>query len=102
MGTSQLGVDSMAVNRAETERMDIRDDAHRVLEQARKDDREATELLLTVKEYAAIFRRHPQTVYTAIRSGSLPYPVERPTGGSRVLIRVPADVVVRTAASHAA
>jgi hypothetical protein len=50
--------------------------------------------LLTVKEYAALFRRHPQTVYRCIYRGSLKFPVERPTGGG-VLIRVPSALVSR-------
>lgn len=53
----------------------------------------APEVLLTVKEYAALFRRHPQTIYTAIYHGKIPYPLERPIKSGRVLIRVPAAVV---------
>lgn len=52
-------------------------------------------VLVTVKEYAALFRRHPMTIRIAIRRGRFPYPVERPTGSSRILIRVPRDVVSR-------
>ena len=51
------------------------------------------EVLLTVKEYAALFRRHHQTVYTAIRTGRFKYPLERPTSGRCVLIRVPLATV---------
>ena len=54
---------------------------------------EQREELLTVKEYAALFRRHQQTIYTAIYQGRLPYPIERPSGRA-ILIRVPADIVV--------
>lgn len=53
-----------------------------------------SDVLLSVKEYAALFRRHPQTVYRAIYRGKLPYPIERPTSGY-VLIRVPRVVVER-------
>ena len=56
------------------------------------------EELLTVKEYAALFRRHYSSVYEAIRVGRLPYPVERPLGGS-ALIRVPSEIVKRLRAA---
>lgn len=56
------------------------------------DPRDA-EALLTVKEYAALFRRHQQTIYKAIYKGKLPYPLERATDGGRVLIRVPVSVI---------
>ena len=62
-------------------------------------DEPEREALLTVKEYAAIFRRHPQTVYAAIKRGSLPYAVERPTGSSRVLIRVPVTRIAKMASA---
>jgi len=58
-----------------------------------------TEELLTVKEYAAIFRRHPQTIYRAIYRGLLKHPVERTIDGGRVLIRVPSDLVARVRAA---
>ena len=61
------------------------------------DEREA---LLTVKEYALIFRRHPQTVYSAIRRGSMRFPVERPTGGG-LFIRVPVALLARVKADAA-
>lgn len=54
-----------------------------------------TDILLTVQEYAAIFRRNPSSVYTAIRKNRLPYPVERPTGTNYYLIRVPACKVAQ-------
>lgn len=38
------------------------------------------ERLLTVKEYAALFHLTEQAVYTAIRMGRFPHPVERPLG----------------------
>lgn len=59
---------------------------------------EDTDVLLTVKEYAALFRRHQSSVYEAIRTGRLPYPIERPLGGS-ALIRVPADLVAKLRAA---
>jgi hypothetical protein len=62
-------------------------------------DRPADELL-TVKEYAALFRRHPQTIYRAIYCARLRYPVERPTGGN-LLIRVPSALVERLRARAA-
>lgn len=43
---------------------------------------------LTVKEYAALVRRHPQTVYRAIYRGAMQDRIIRPTGGG-YLIRVP-------------
>ena len=46
------------------------------------------EILLTVKEYAYLFRRHQQTIYMAIRRGTLPFAVERPSGGY-YMIRLP-------------
>lgn len=52
------------------------------------------EALLTVKEYAALFRKHPHSVYRRIRSGAFTkYPIER--DGRSVLIRVPADLIAR-------
>lgn len=56
------------------------------------------EVLLTVKEYADIFRRHEQTIYRAIYRDKLPYPIERPSGG-RLLIRVPADTIKKLRAA---
>jgi excisionase family DNA binding protein len=44
---------------------------------------------LTVKEYAARFRLHVQTVYIAIRNGILPHQVVRI--GKSIRIIVPAD-----------
>jgi hypothetical protein len=58
----------MAVNRAETERMDIRDDAHRVLSQAQRADAEAEELL-TLKEFAYYFDRNYQALTQKARAG---------------------------------
>jgi hypothetical protein len=43
---------------------------------------------LTVKEFAALFRVHIQTVYTAIRYGRLRYPIRRLTPGGRIEIQV--------------
>lgn len=59
---------------------------------------ESQDVLLTVKEYAALFQRHEQTVYSAIRRDRLPYPIERPTGGG-FMIRVPREIVDRLRAA---
>lgn len=46
------------------------------------------EVLLTVKEYAALFRRHEQTIWRRIRQGTFTkFPIER--DGRNILIRVP-------------
>ena len=46
------------------------------------------EVLLTVKEYAALFRRHEQTIWRRIRRGTFKkFPIER--DGRNILIRVP-------------
>lgn len=52
------------------------------------------EILLTVKEYAQLFRRHHQTIYKAIQKGTLPFQIERPTGQG-YLIRVPGTLVAK-------
>ena len=52
------------------------------------------EILLTVQEYATLFRRHPQSIYIAIRKDRLQFPVVRPSG-DRMFIRVPATLVRR-------
>lgn len=57
------------------------------------------EVLLTVKEYADIFRRHPQTIYKAIYRGTLAYPIVRPIDGGRVLIQVPVNVIEKLRAA---
>lgn len=50
--------------------------------------------LLTVKEYSALFRVTENSVYIAIRRGTLPYPHDRPTGtNGSIRIRVPAEKV---------
>lgn len=54
----------------------------------------ALEQLLTVREFARIFRRHPQTVYRRIRLGTFRrFPVER--DGRSLLIRVPTSAIER-------
>lgn len=50
------------------------------------------DVLLTVKEYAELFRVTENGVYIAVRQERLPYPVERPLGGS-IRIRVPHETV---------
>lgn len=50
------------------------------------------EVLLTVREYAALFRRHEQTIWRRIRRGTFTkFPIER--DGRTILIRVPATRV---------
>jgi hypothetical protein len=56
------------------------------------------EALLTVKEYAQLFRVTENGVYIAVRQKRLPYPVERPLGGS-IRIRVPVETIVLLRAS---
>lgn len=41
-----------------------------------------SDVLLTVKEYAELFRVTENAVYIAIRKGRFPHPVERPLGGA--------------------
>lgn len=54
---------------------------------------EAPEQLLTVKEYAALFRKHPGSVYRAIRQGTFKRPVEY--DGRSLLIRVSTALLAR-------
>lgn len=57
--------------------------------------------LLTVKEYAALFRKHEQTVYRRIRLGTFTrFPLERDGAGTGILIRVPSDLVQRLTGQH--
>jgi hypothetical protein len=52
------------------------------------------EALVTVKEFAAVFRRHPNSVYRSIRLERFTrFPIER-TGRS-ILIRVPTHLMRR-------
>lgn len=66
--------------------MSIEEQAHRVLAASEREE------LLTVKEYAALFRCTERAVYLAIRETRLPYPIVRPLG-TAALIRVPASLV---------
>lgn len=43
-------------------------------------------LRLTVKEYAAEYRLHVQTIYSAIRYGRLPHDVERIGRAIRIIV----------------
>lgn len=54
--------------------------------------------LLTVKEYAAMFKLSPRGVHKAIKAGRLPYPIERPLG-RMAFIRVPASLVAKLKAA---
>lgn len=47
--------------------------------------------LLTVKEYAELYRVNIQTIYTAIRRGRFKLPIVRPTGGGAIRIAVPRE-----------
>lgn len=54
----------------------------------------APDTLLSVKEYAALFRVTVNAVYTAIRRDKLPYPIERPLGkDGSIRIRIPAETI---------
>lgn len=49
-------------------------------------------VLVTVKEYARLFRKHQQTIYRRIRTGQFTkFHVER--DGRNILIRVPASLI---------
>jgi hypothetical protein len=51
------------------------------------------EILMTVKEYAHLFRLHPGSVYRSIAKGTFKRPLARE--GWVILIRVPADLAAR-------
>jgi hypothetical protein len=52
------------------------------------------DVLLTVKEYALLFRKHPDSVYRRIKQNTFTrFPLER--DGRNVLIMVPFDLVER-------
>jgi len=54
----------------------------------------SAETLLTVKEYAALFRKHEQTIWRRIRRQAFTrFEVER--DGRNILIRVPSTLVKR-------
>jgi hypothetical protein len=69
------------------------------LDHAREEEAASEELLLTVKEYAALKRVHVQTVYIAIRTGRFKLRIEKPTGGRSIRIVVPRGSI--QALSHA-
>lgn len=52
-----------------------------------------TERLLTVKEYAALYRCTENGVYIAIREGRFPFDIVRPLGAS-IRIRIPDHAVI--------
>ena len=61
--------------------MSLNADAHQILEEAQREE------WLTVKEYAAMKRLHPQTVYSAIRRGRFRHQCERAaTGAIRIFV----------------
>ncbi len=62
--------------------MTIHDDARTVLHQA---DREAL-TIVSVKEYAALFRVSARAVYYAIKADKMPYAVFRPCGGKPTIL----------------
>ncbi|HYE88475.1 MAG TPA: hypothetical protein VEA16_19070 [Vicinamibacterales bacterium] len=73
--------------------MNLEEKAREILERSEAADHEATEVLLTVKEYAALYGLHEQTVYTAIRYGRrLNGRVERPTSHA-IRIAVPRESI---------
>lgn len=54
----------------------------------------SAEVLLTVKEFADLFRKHPETIYRRIRAGSFTrFPIERE--GKSIYIAVPSELVAR-------
>lgn len=53
----------------------------------------SADVLLTVKEYAALFRKHPETVRRRVRQRKMRYPVVRE--GRDILILVPSSLVAR-------
>jgi len=75
--------------------------AQEAIAESERVERESVDVLLTVKEFAALFHRHTNTVYRAIHANRLKYPVERPTGDG-FLIRVPRVLVMRITKIRAA
>lgn len=55
-------------------------------------------VILTVKEYAALFQVKERGVYKAIKAATLPYPIERPLGKAPRIL-VPAALVARLRAA---
>lgn len=56
------------------------------------------DVLLTVKEYAELFKVTDRSVYLAIKEQRLPYPIERPLGRSPRIL-VPVELVSRLRAA---
>jgi hypothetical protein len=54
------------------------------------------DVLLTVKEYAALIGKHPDTVRHNIRRGGFRWPIERDSHHAHIRIRVPEKWAVRT------
>lgn len=73
--------------------MTLRPEAEQVIQESHREERLASELRLTVKEYAARHGLHVQTVYTAIRYGrKLEGRVERPSSRT-IRIVVPRESI---------
>jgi IS30 family transposase len=57
---------------------------------------ESHDVLLTIKEYAALVGKHPDTVRHNIRRGRFRWPVERDSAHAHIRIRVPEKWAAQT------
>ncbi len=58
------------------------DDAQRLIDESYREE------LLTTQEYAEVFRCSRRAVHYAVKAGTIPFPILRPTG-KQIFIRVP-------------